>query len=216
MRGENLRDLPDELRCTATVTNPRSKNVGQPCPNHRMRNPDGGYFEQCAAHRYVPQRASRLNSDPLAALESIPDSQVREEERARAIELAIAREERRTAATDAARELEDRGANLLVHPDDLSKVRSIEKVVNDPRTSVSLRAHLRPILDQLRRGERLEGVERVPGMAARIGGSYDPLMRMVEEDRTELHDRTPPPRKRAKQPVYERSPSGGVYLVGYR
>lgn len=96
--------VPEHLRCTATVTNVRSKNLGKQCPNHRQRNREtDGYFDFCSAHRGVPQRAARLDADRKeAALSSVPEV-ARESETQLVMEEQSARRlAREAAATDRA------------------------------------------------------------------------------------------------------------------
>jgi len=103
--------VPEHMRCKATVTNKRSKNLGRQCPNHRQRNREtDGYYDFCAAHRGVPQRAARLDADKFVEsavalpeedgklLQRYKQAELREE-RARALE-------KHHAALDAAKPVE--------------------------------------------------------------------------------------------------------------
>jgi hypothetical protein len=207
-RGANLHEnLRDTDQCIAT-TGPRSKTPGERCRNWRAKG-----SEYCPFHLYIPQRAARLDQDPIAQLSTIPmDAPAREEERARAIEQAVEREERRAAARDrrAEAKLADsvaRSENVLVHPDDMAKVRELEKAYEDALTAPTLRAHIRVVLDQLRRGERLEAPERIPGSTHRGGGpAIHPNGRMADDDQAELHRQEDRPLRRRPRVRWERIP----------
>ena len=214
-------NIPDGSRCIA-ITGPRSKTPGERCRNWRAKG-----SEYCGFHLYIPQRAARKDQDPVTRLSTIPeDAPSREEERARVIQEAVEREERRVALaverelpksfdTDAEVEFRARELNMNVHPHDLPKVQAIEAVLDDAFASSSLKVHLRVVLDQLRRGERLL-TQHVPGSTQRASGAY-PGSRMVEADRTDLHNSTEGRQsRRVKQPTFERTPAGGVIFTGYK
>jgi hypothetical protein len=125
--------VPESMRCKATVTNPRSKNLGKQCPNHRQRDrKTGEYFEYCSAHRGVPQRAARLDADrKVAALSSVPEV-ARESETQRVIEESSERQQlaHESPADEARAEQEQRANEFVSRP-----LTDHEKVLSDHETA---------------------------------------------------------------------------------
>jgi len=111
-RGDNLKQpAPPEKRCSETVKDKRSKNVGLQCPNFRTAGSD-----VCNAHAGIPQKARQrqLEQASFLAPPELEDPAVRAQEYER--KLAADRLEAHYAALDEIEEQKAAKASSPPHP----------------------------------------------------------------------------------------------------